>query len=73
MSEKIKARDSRAVDPFEDADEQVKAWAKARQEPTGTSKPVRSWTTVDASPPTHEATTGVPQAMASNTTMPNDS
>ena len=36
-------------------------------------KPVRSCTTVEASPPTCEATTGVPQAMASSATMPNDS
>ena len=39
----------------------------------GDSRPVTPWRTVVCSPPAREATTGLPQAIASSATMPKDS
>ena len=49
------------------------AAASAAGSPSGTRQPVTPSCTVVVSPPTREATTGLPQAMASSATMPNDS
>ena len=47
--------------------------ASAHGSPSGTSSPVTPSRTVLCRPPTREATTGLPQAIASSATIPNDS
>ncbi len=49
------------------------ASARAAGERGGTRKPDSPSSTVKVRPPTREATTGVPQAIASTATRPNDS
>jgi hypothetical protein len=49
------------------------AAARAGASPSGTSRPVTPSCTVVVRPPTREATTGLPHAIASSATMPNDS
>ncbi len=47
--------------------------AHSRGSRPSTSSPVSPSLTIDRSPPTDAATTGVPQAAASSATSPNDS